>query len=227
MATKSSEKQTQRDEGSSRERILAAAEELFAETSFDGTSVRQIALKAGVPVGLINYHFDGKLGVYRAIFELRTPAVVEMRRAGLALAALEDNKERKLEMTLKAVLVPMLNLRTSEGSNHFGSLLARETNDARSHERGIVQEMLDPIALEVVAQLRALMPKRSKAEVHWAYQMVIGVMAFIMSDSGRISRLSDGEADPAKVDATLRALLPLLLHGINGREAALSATNKD
>ena len=48
------------------ERILAAAEELFAEAGYEGTSIRQIALKAGVPVALISYHFGGKLGVRRA-----------------------------------------------------------------------------------------------------------------------------------------------------------------
>ena len=34
------------------ERILAAAEVLFAEAGYEGTSIRQIALQAGVPVAL-------------------------------------------------------------------------------------------------------------------------------------------------------------------------------
>ena len=208
-----------RDETTARERILLAAEELFADYGFDGTSLRQIALKAGVPVGLVSYHFDGKLGLYRAIFELRTPVLVEQRKAGLALAAMENDDRRKLELIIKAVLVPMLKLRVTEGSNHFGTLLAREVNDPRSLERGIVQEMLDPIAAMVVEQLHKLLPSRSDAEIHWTYQAVIGVMTFVMSDAGRISRLSNGAADPCDPDATLRVIVPLLLDGIRSERS--------
>lgn len=64
-----------------REKILRSAENLFGEHGFDGVSVRQIALAAGVPVALINYHFGGKEGLYRAIFQLRSPAIVDDRLA--------------------------------------------------------------------------------------------------------------------------------------------------
>ena len=42
---------------SAQERILAAAEKLFAERGFDRTSTARIATEAGVPHGLIFYHF--------------------------------------------------------------------------------------------------------------------------------------------------------------------------
>ena len=39
------------------EQLLDAAEELFAESGFDGVGVREIGQKAGVNSALINYHF--------------------------------------------------------------------------------------------------------------------------------------------------------------------------
>ncbi|MCO1659295.1 TetR/AcrR family transcriptional regulator [Pseudonocardia humida] len=49
-----------RPDASGRDRILAAAEELFAEHGFDGTSAARLARAAQVPQGLIFYHFGTK-----------------------------------------------------------------------------------------------------------------------------------------------------------------------
>lgn len=209
-------KATASDERKARERILGAAEQLFADFGFDGVSLRQIATRAEVPVGLVSYHFTSKLGAYRAVFELRTPVVVEQRNAGLALAAIEEDPERRFEMIIKAILLPMLNLRAAEHSNHFGVLLAREVNDPRSIERGIIQDMLDPIATVVIEHFRSLLPHRSEAQIHWAYQVMVGAMTFAMSDAGRISRLSNGAADPSDPTSTMRYLLEIMIHGLRG-----------
>jgi TetR/AcrR family transcriptional regulator len=48
-----------------RERILAAALDLFAEQSFDGASTREIAARAGVAQPLLNYHFSSKEELWR------------------------------------------------------------------------------------------------------------------------------------------------------------------
>ena len=50
-----------------RDRIMKAAERLFAEKGYDGTSIRAIVAKARVNQAAINYHFDGKDGLYREV----------------------------------------------------------------------------------------------------------------------------------------------------------------
>jgi AcrR family transcriptional regulator len=52
---------------SSRDRILRAAEELFAEKGFDRTPTSRIAKDAGVPQGLIFYHFPTKMDLLLAL----------------------------------------------------------------------------------------------------------------------------------------------------------------
>ncbi len=56
-------------EGTARERILAAAEVLFAEHRFDRTSTARIAAAAGVPHGLIFYHFKTKMDLLLAVVQ--------------------------------------------------------------------------------------------------------------------------------------------------------------
>ncbi len=87
-----------RDAEATREALLGAGSELFARHGFDGVSVEAIAAEAGVNKAMINYHFGGKRGLYRAIltstFDEVGAAVRELaasgRRAPVVIAAFLD-----------------------------------------------------------------------------------------------------------------------------------------
>src|SRR5580658_3867769 len=49
-----------------RDRIVAAATDLFSERSFDGATTREIAARAGVTQPLLNYHFRSKEELWQA-----------------------------------------------------------------------------------------------------------------------------------------------------------------
>src|ERR1700712_2324802 len=152
-------------DGTARNRILKAAERIFAEMGFEGASLRQIAAGAGVPVALVSYHFKNKLGLYREVFKARDPNTGAQRMAGLALAEMEDDPDRRLGMILKAALMPMLSLRKIAGSANFGVLLAREATDPKAAERGVIQDAFDPTARATIAALKRALPDRSEAEI--------------------------------------------------------------
>lgn len=50
-----------------REKILAVAERLFAESGFHGTSMRDVATEAGIPLANVVYHFTKKERLYGAV----------------------------------------------------------------------------------------------------------------------------------------------------------------
>ena len=50
---------------------MEAAEELFAEKGFDGTSVRDVAKEAGVNLAMISYYFGSKEKLMEALFRYR------------------------------------------------------------------------------------------------------------------------------------------------------------
>jgi len=58
-----------KDPEATRESLLSAATDLFAEHGFDGVRVEQIAEVSGINKALINYHFGGKAGLYSAILK--------------------------------------------------------------------------------------------------------------------------------------------------------------
>ena len=55
------------DSRATRKSLLNAAAALFAARGFDGVSVAEVARLAGANKALINYHFGGKLQLYRTI----------------------------------------------------------------------------------------------------------------------------------------------------------------
>jgi AcrR family transcriptional regulator len=69
-----------------RDRIVAAAVDLFSERSFDGATTREIATRAGVTQPLLHYHFRSKEELWHAavdsLFELLQRTMAE-RTAGL------------------------------------------------------------------------------------------------------------------------------------------------
>lgn len=52
-----------------REKLIAAAKELFLANGVDGTSVRDIAAKAGIALSSMNYYFQSKEMLFEEIFE--------------------------------------------------------------------------------------------------------------------------------------------------------------
>ena len=52
-----------------RDRMLSAASELFAERDYGDVTVADIARRAGVANGLLFHHFDNKEGIYRAVLD--------------------------------------------------------------------------------------------------------------------------------------------------------------
>lgn len=56
-----------RDPAGTKRQVLDAAEALFSERGFAGTSIRDIAVASGVSHPLIQHHFQTKEGLYRAV----------------------------------------------------------------------------------------------------------------------------------------------------------------
>src|ERR1700735_795711 len=64
-----------------RQRILKAAERLFADRGYEETSIRAIVAKARVNQAAINYHFGGKDGLYREVLRTAFRALTKQQLA--------------------------------------------------------------------------------------------------------------------------------------------------
>ena len=80
-----------------RERIVEAAAEAFAEKGFHGASTRDIAQRAGANQGLITYHFRSKDELWRAAADRTFGLLRQSLGTSLAALASDDPRDRARE----------------------------------------------------------------------------------------------------------------------------------
>lgn len=92
------------DGGQAKSAIEQAARELFAEHGFDRTSMRQVALAAGVDPMLVTHYFTSKQGLFAAV--MRTPVEPAQAIAHILEQGPEHAGERMAELVLRTLEAP-------------------------------------------------------------------------------------------------------------------------
>jgi|SRR5690242_10039761 len=148
-----------------RERIMRAAERLFAESGYDGTSIRAIVAKAKVNQAAINYHFEGKDGLYREVLRVAFRALTEQQLEHAEELKLMSREEALVQF-VRRQLQPLLgrdeysrhmrifNWETVQPTAVFRSLIAEEAAPFLSLAADLVRRFMpgaDPRTLTVAA----------------------------------------------------------------------------
>jgi AcrR family transcriptional regulator len=119
--------------GSSRERLLAAAAAEFAARGFDGATVDRIAARARVNKAMLYYHFRSKAALYREILRHMFGSVAA---AVTAVHADGGPADVQLRRFIEAIA------RLAEGAPHFPAMWLREIAEGGRHlDDAIVLEM--------------------------------------------------------------------------------------
>jgi AcrR family transcriptional regulator len=193
---------TQKDRGGGREQaILRAAEQVFAERSYEGASIRIIAATADVNPALVGYYFGTKAELYREIFARRYHDITEERLRCLDAVPADVRGEEGVSAILDAWFRPFFARLDSPDGANFVRLLTREAHDPRQGERDIVSQFLNPSATRCMERLAAALPDATSDDIAWGYQFCIAVMLSSVAGVDRAAALasvplaSAGETD--------------------------------
>lgn len=200
-----------------RDRILDAAERLFVENGFDGTSMRMITGAANANLAAINYHFGGKDALVQEVFRRRL-AALNARRLD-ELDRLEDEAAGaplKPSRIVEAFFGTALELAadTEHGGRTFMRLLARTYNEPNAFVRQFLAEEYAEVMDRFLGALFRALPEVPRAEILWRFHFMIGAMAFAIAGLGGLSELMEvgpQDEDPARL---LPRLMSFLLGGL-------------
>ncbi len=177
-----------------RERILDAAEALFARRGFDGVTVRQIMGEAGADVALAYYHFKSKRDLFDAVLLRRVDTLNDLR-----LKALERVEQRhaedqpSVEEIIAAFTEPLLQILEDDPDEwrNYMALIAQINN---SPEWGgeLMTRYFDPLVSRFLDALRRALPDCDEEDLFWSYHFLSGALTLTFAETGRLDNLSDG-----------------------------------
>lgn len=197
-----------------RERILAAAERLFAAHGFDGVSLRSIAAAADAQLALLHYHFGSKLDLYRAIWVHRfgqpalDRAVVDWSDVDFARPAPTVVRE----LVERFLAVPMT-LTSDSGTRNFLMIVRRESSDPKAGERGLLREFTRPITRKIDAAFAKALPGLGRRDIEFRAALMTAAMQVILDD-GTMLLGADRSGKPSRNErALLSATIDFIVAG--------------
>lgn len=122
-----------------RERLLTAAERLFADRGFKKVTVRDICRAARANVAAVNYHFGDKLGLYREVMQA---AIDGMR--GTNDAARQAGEGQPPEEQLRRYIAIFVHRLLTPGNDTVHRLVTREMNDPTPALDALVEQGVRP-----------------------------------------------------------------------------------
>ncbi|MCK5236145.1 MAG: TetR family transcriptional regulator [Deltaproteobacteria bacterium] len=169
---------------STKDRILDAAESIFAEKGFKGSSVRAITEKAGVNIAAVNYHFSSKTGLLEAICDRRLIPLNKLRSERIKGILSEAEKSKTTPRTkevLRAFIEPTMKLKETEpGAKDFIAFIGRAFNDPDGTARDVFLKFMKPMAELLYRALSAALPDMPKELLFWRLQFAMGAFGHTM-----------------------------------------------
>ena len=205
-----------------RERILDAAERLFMESGYEGTSMRMITGKAGVNLAAVNYHFGSKEALLREVFRRRLNWLNAERLKALdALEAQAQGAPIKPSAILEAFFGTLLRMGADEslGGMTFLRLLGRTLTDPadfiRTFFAGEYAEVIDRYKRVLFRALPEVPPE----EIIWRFHLMLGAMSYAIAGTDALQVVTGCELElnndgPDAARMLEARVMPFLLGGL-------------
>ena len=202
-----------------RTRILDAAEELFMQHGFEGTSMRLLTAKAGANLAAVNYHFGSKDALIEAVFRRRLDPMNAARIAELERMEKEAGGKGLAPRQIIGAFVGA-SLRMIEdakgGGRNFIRLLGRTYSEPAKTIRALIGQMYAPAMERYKAALERALPQMPRDELVWRMHFMFGTLAYTLAATDTVQLIAgckpEDRYDARLLEERLTAFLAAGLH---------------
>ncbi len=143
-----------------RQSLLEAAADVFANVGFQNATIRDICQKAGANVAAVNYHFGDKSALYAEVLRVQG----QLARQLFPIER-ELHPDAPAEERLKGFIRTFLNRVLSEElANRHGRMMTREMVEPTPALDPLVREVIQPQWDQLLEILRELLPDQTPEE---------------------------------------------------------------
>ena len=199
------------------ERILDAAEILFAEKGFAETSLRLITSKAKVNLAAVNYHFGSKKSLIQAVFSRFLEPLCLSLDEELDRRSAEGQPDWTVETLLNLLVEQVLSVKPRSGNDLsiFMRLLGLAFSQSQGHLRRYLNEMYGKVFHRYMLLLHKAAPEISPVEMFWRVHFMLGAAAFTMSGIKALRAIVEAEYEVhMTTEQVLRLMVPVLAAGV-------------
>jgi AcrR family transcriptional regulator len=174
--------------------ILDAAERLFADSGFHGTTFRDIAKEAGVNLAAAHYHYGDKETLYLEVLRRRllplTHARLERLNAAERAAAPEPVP---LERILEILTGPLFELAAQSPGGAAGArLIGRCLAEPLPFLEPFLAVEMQPVLARFAQAIRRHCPSLSPEEFLWRFSFVVGALQHTLATLHQIKKMTQG-----------------------------------
>ncbi len=175
MATTDQKDATEDSAKGVRERLLDAAEGLFAERGFEGTSIRELAAAADGNIASVNYYFGSKEKLYEEVFRRHLLPMRDVRIASIDRVMSESGGRPKLEDLLKSFANAFIEpLADETKAARFMKLMGREMVDSYLPSDVFAEEMAIPTLKAIQSALLKACPGLDESRAMLVVYSIVG-----------------------------------------------------
>ena len=208
-----------RNSEETKERILCAAQSLFAQRGFEAVSLREITAEAEANVAAVNYHFGGKDALIDAVIVRHMMPVMTERMKLLAVAqqrADDSSGVIPVVETLDAFMRPFLMVMNESGENKalFAKFCGRIMSDVGSNLPAEAVEQFSMMVQKFTQALSQALPHVGQQELMWRLHFSFGVMAHTLMHGERLVEVTKGACGEPDFETTLKRMIDYCIGGL-------------
>lgn len=197
-------------------RILDAAERLFSQRGYHGTSMRDLAAEADVRMGLVHYHFGTKDQVLATAIDRKLlPLTREIESS--FIRARGTGRLSCVEDCVRAFIMPFLAVHADRAHplHHFVVMTSHLMSSYRVPEVQPALQRLSAVSAIFTDALRGIHPSLDEGRLLTGTYLIEAALIFMMQDPGFLDDLSAQQQSAQKLEAISDAVLQFFSAGLS------------
>ncbi len=204
-----------------RNEIVRAAEQLFAEKGFRAMTLRDVTREAHVNLAAVNYHFGSKRKLMLAVIRNRFEPINIKRLKQLdALIAAHAPDDVPVSAIFGALFRPLFESAHTQNDQMLMQMIGRAITEPADFIRTMHKEFFTELSMRFMAELQRSCPQLSEEAHQYRFFMAISTMIGAIIEQVLLQELSNGTLDGTNFDKIADELIAFTVAGYTQAEPA-------